>query len=50
MKNWKTLDLEIAVFEYHHDPTNSCELIPSRTLNLKHLEIIKVSGKPTYDT
>ena len=48
--NWKTLDLEITVFEYHHDPTSSCEIIPSRTRNLKHLEIIKFSDKPTYDT
>ena len=38
--HWKTLDLEIIDFEYRHDPTTSCECIPSQTLNLKHVEII----------
>ena len=45
----KALDLEITDFEYHHDPTSSCEIILSQTLNLKHVESIKVSDKPTYD-
>ena len=45
---WKGLDLEITDFEYHQDPTPSAETIPSQTL--KHVEIIKVSDKPTYDT
>ena len=48
--HWKAIDLEIKNSDYQDDPTSSCEIIPSRTLNLKHLEIIKVSGKPTYDT
>ena len=47
---WKGLDMEITGFEYHHDPTPSGEIIPSQTLNLKHVEIIKVSDKPPYDT
>ena len=46
----KALDLEITDFEYHHDPTPSCEFIPSQTLNLKHVEIIKISDKQTHDT
>ena len=48
--HWKALDLEIIDFEYRHDPTPSCEIIPYQTLNLKHVEIIKVLDKPTYDT
>ena len=31
--NWKTLDLDITGFEYQHDPTSSCEIIPSQTSN-----------------
>ena len=46
----KCLDLEITDFDYHHDLTPSGEIIPSQTLNHKHVEIIKVSDKPTYDT
>ena len=46
--HWKGLELEITDFEYHHDPTYTGETIPSQTL--KHVEIIKVSDKPTYDT
>ena len=45
--HWKVLDLEITDFEYHHDRTLSGEIIPSQTSNLKHVEIIKVSDKPT---
>ena len=37
----KVIDLEITDSEYHHDPTSSCEIIPSQTLNLKHVQIIK---------
>ena len=48
--HWKAIDLEIADLDYRDDPTSSCEFLPSRTLYLKHLEIIKVSDKPTYDT
>ena len=40
--HWKGLDLEITVSENHHDPTPSGKIIPSQTLNLKHVEIIKV--------
>ena len=39
---WKSHDLEITVSEYHNDSTPSGEIIPSQTLNLKHVEIIKV--------
>ena len=44
----KGLDLEITDSEYHHDPTYTGETKPSQTL--KHVEIIKVSDKPIYDT
>ena len=40
--HWKALDLEIADFNYHHDPTPSVEIIPSQILNLKFVEILKV--------
>ena len=49
LHHWKAIDFEIIDSEYQDDPTSSCEIIPSRTLNLKHLEIIKVSDKPTYN-
>ena len=48
--HWKGFDLEITDLEYRYDPTPSGEIIPSQTLNLKLVEIIKVSDKPTYDT
>ena len=48
--HWKGLDLEITDVYYHYDPTSSCEVMPSQTLNLKHVEIIKVAYKSTYDT
>ena len=44
----KGLDFEITDFEYQHDPTYTGETKPSQTL--KHVEIIKVSDKPMYDT
>ena len=47
--HWKGLDLEITDSEYHHYPTPSGGTIPSQTLNLKHVEFIKVSEKPTYN-
>ena len=47
--HWKGLDLEITDSLYHYDPTYTGEIMPSQTLNLKHVEIIKVSDKPTYD-
>ena len=46
---WKSLDFEITDCEYHHDPTYTVQILPSQTLNLEHLEIIKVSDKPTSD-
>ena len=39
--HWKCFDLEMTDFEYHHDPTYTGEIIPSQTLNLKHVENIK---------
>ena len=44
----KGLDLEITDFEYHHDPTCTRESKPPQTL--KHVQIIKLSDKPLYDT
>ena len=48
--HWKDLDLDYTDSEYHYDPTYTGELLTSQTLKLKHVEIIKVSDKPTYDT
>ena len=44
----KGLDLAITAFEYQRDPTYTGETKPSQTL--KHVEVIKVSDKPIYDT
>ena len=44
------LGLEITDFEYQNDRTYTGDFIASQTSNLKHVEIIKVSDKPTYDT
>ena len=44
----KGLDLEITDFEYYHDLTYTVETKPSQTF--KHVEVIKVSDKPIYDT
>ena len=38
--HWKGFDLEITNFEDYHDPKPSSEILPSQTLNLKHVEII----------
>ena len=46
----KGFDLEITDFNYYHDLTLSCEITQSQTSNLKHVEIIKILDKPTYDT
>ena len=46
----KGFDLEITVGEYHRNQTFSREIIPSQTLNLKHVEIINFSDKRTCDT
>ena len=48
--HWKGLDLEITKFNYHHDSTPSGEILPSQISDLKHVEIIIVSDKPTNDT
>ena len=48
--HWKTLDKDITDCEYQFDRTFSPETTPSQTLDLKHVEIIKVSEKPPYDT
>ena len=48
--HWKGLELEITKFENHHEGTISDETIPYQTSNIKHVKIIKVSDKPTYDT
>ena len=47
---WKAFDLEITDVEYQFDRTYTAETIPSQTLNLKHVKIIKVLDKPRYDT
>ena len=44
----KCLELQITDSEYQRDPTYTGETKPSQTL--KHVEIIKVSDKPIYDT
>ena len=31
--HWKSFDLEITDFNYHHDPPHSGETIPSQTSN-----------------
>ena len=50
MDHWKGIDLGITDFKYHHDPSHSGETIPSQTSSFKHVEIMNVSDKPTYDT
>ena len=47
--HWKGLDVEITDSACHHDLTYTGEIIPSQTLNLKHVEIIEVSDKPIND-
>ena len=47
--HWKRLDMEISDFEYHHELTLPGDFIPSQTLNLKHVEILKLSDKRTCD-
>ena len=47
--HWKALDLEITDGEYQFDPTYTGEITPSQTLNLKHVESIKVLVKRTSD-
>ena len=40
--HWKGLDLEITDGECQSDWTYTGKTIPSETLNVKHVEIIKV--------
>ena len=47
---WKALDKEITDGEYQFSPTYTGEITPYQTLDLKHVEIIKVLDKPTCDT
>ena len=46
----KGFDLEITDFDYNHDLTPSGGIIPSQTMNLKHVENIQVLDKAIYDT
>ena len=46
----KALGLEFTDCEDRHDLTSSSVIIPSQTSNLKHVEILRVSDKPTNDT
>ena len=48
--HWKALDLEITDGEYQFYWTISGETIQSQTLSVKHVEIIKILDKPTFDT
>ena len=50
IRHWKGLDMEITDAEYHHDRTLSGDFVPFQTLNLKHVEIMKLSDKPRYNT
>ena len=48
--HWKALDLEITDGEDQFDRTYTGKTIQSQTLNLEHVEIIKIWDKHTYDT
>ena len=48
--HWNGVELENTDFDYQHDRTPSVEIIPSQISELKHVENIKVSDKPTFDT
>ena len=48
--HWKALDLEIKAVEYHVDRPYAGKIIPSEILKLKHVDIIRLSDKLTYDT
>ena len=47
---WKARDREITNGEYQFDRTYTGETTLSQTLNLKHVEIIKVLDNHTCDT
>ena len=46
----KGLDYEIIDSEYDHDPTYTGEFILSQTVNLKHVELIKIQVITKLDT
>ena len=48
--HWKSLGKEITDGEHQFDQTYSHEIMPSQTLDLKHVEIIKFSDERTYGT
>ena len=48
--HWEGLDLEITDFIFHHDATPYGKLYHLKPQNLKHVGIIKISDKATYDT
>ena len=48
--HWNGLDLENTDFDHQRDRTPSVEIVPSQISELKHVENIKVSDKPTFDT
>ena len=48
--HWKAFDMEITDGENRHDRTKTGETTPSQTLNLKNVDIIKVSDKRECDT
>ena len=48
--HWKAVDLEITDGEYRFYRTYAGKITPSHTLDPKHVEIIKVIVKPTFDT
>ena len=50
MHHGKTLDWEITNVEHQFDRTYTGKTIPSQTLDLKHVEFLKVSEKPSHAT
>ena len=49
MHHWKAYDFEIIDFEYLFDWTYTGKITSYETLDLKHVEIIKLSDKRTCD-
>ena len=47
--HWKALDLEITDGEYQFDRTYTGETTASQTLDLKHVEIKKISDRRARD-
>ena len=48
--HWKGHDLEITNGECQFGRPYTGKTVSSQTLSLKHVEIIEVSDKPTYDS